>query len=142
MISNNNFIENSSSAPTWQPQDLSVNKYDWGGAINIAKEHIKTNEGWRDKTYRDTGGTPTIGYGFTNSGFHEKYAEGITNHYSRGITPKQAQEELGWALNKASKVLNKIYDNYNLTDAQKAAILDTYYQRPASVRVSKRKFYI
>ena len=45
------------------------NYYDWGGAVQMAQNAIKKYEGWRSKTYLDKkGGTPTIGWGFTNSG--------------------------------------------------------------------------
>lgn len=117
------------------------NYYDWGGAIQMAQNAIKKYEGWRSRTYLDKkGGTPTIGWGFTNSGFRNKYKEGITNHYKRGMTQAQAQQELNWYLRNAAKTLDKIYGGFNLTDSQKAALLDTYYQRPASVSTNSR-FY-
>jgi GH24 family phage-related lysozyme (muramidase) len=117
------------------------NYYDWGGAIQMAQNAIKKHEDWRSRTYLDKkGGTPTIGWGFTNSGFRNKYKEGITNHYKRGMTQAQAQQELNWYLRNAAKTLDKIYGGFNLTDSQKAALLDTYYQRPASVSTNSR-FY-
>lgn len=138
--SNNDLMAMQNYAAFGGPIDLGSNRYDWGGAIKIAQDYIKNHEGWNNKTYADSGGTATIGWGFTNSGFRSKYKDGITNHYKRGITQEQAQQELNWYLSNAAKTLDKIYGDYNLTDAQRAALLDTYYQRPASVSTNSR-FY-
>ncbi len=138
--SNNDLMAMQNYAAFGGPIDLGSNRYDWGGAIKIAQDYIKNHEGWNNKTYTDSGGTATIGWGFTDSGFRSKYKDGITNHYKRGITQEQAQQELNWYLSNAAKTLDKIYGDYNLTDAQRAALLDVYYQRPASVSTNSR-FY-
>lgn len=119
--------------------------YDTGGYLGKAKALIRQNEGWRDKPYSDTPkgkNWRSVGYGFNDSGFRDKYPEGISKHYEHGITKKQAEEELDYFLNKAEKQLKSIYGKQwnDFTDSQKAAILDTYYQRPASVGKSSR-FY-
>ena len=119
--------------------------YDKGGYLSQAKALIRQNEGWREKPYADAPkgkNWRSVGYGFNDSGFREKYPEGISKHYEHGITKKQAEEELDYFLNKAEKQLKSIYGKQwnDFTDSQKAAILDTYYQRPASVGKSSR-FY-
>ena len=119
--------------------------YDKGGYLNQAKALIRQNEGWREKPYSDAPkgkNWRSVGYGFNDSGFREKYPEGISKHYEHGITKKQAEEELDYFLNKAEKQLKSIYGKQwnDFTNSQKAAILDTYYQRPASVGKSSR-FY-
>ena len=119
--------------------------YDDGGYLSKAKALIRQNEGWREKPYKDAPkgkNWRSVGYGFNDSGFREKYPEGISKHYEHGITKKQAEEELDYFLNKAEKQLKSIYGKQwnDFTDSQKAAILDTYYQRPASVAKGSR-FY-
>ena len=119
--------------------------YSKGGYLSQAKALIRQNEGWRDKPYSDSPkgkNWRSVGYGFNDSGFRDKYPEGISKHYEHGITKKQAEEELDYFLNKAEKQLKSIYGKQwnDFTDSQKAAILDTYYQRPASVGKSSR-FY-
>lgn len=125
---------------TFEPQT-----YDKGGYLNQAKALIRQNEGWSAKPYSDSPkgkNWRSVGYGFNDSGFRDKYPEGISKHYEHGITKKQAEEELDYFLNKAEKQLKSIYGKQwnDFSDSQKAAILDTYYQRPASVDKSSR-FY-
>ena len=125
---------------TFEPQI-----FDDGGYLSQAKALIRQNEGWREKPYKDAPkgkNWRSVGYGFNDSGFREKYPEGISKHYEHGITKKQAEEELDYFLNKAEKQLKSIYGKQwnDFTDSQKAAILDTYYQRPASVGKQSR-FY-
>lgn len=122
-----------------------ANIHDKGGYLSQAKALIRQNEGWRDKPYSDSPkgkNWRSVGYGFNDSGFRDKYPEGISKHYEHGITKKQAEEELDYFLNKAEKQLKSIYGKQwnDFSDSQKAAILDTYYQRPASVGKSSR-FY-
>lgn len=119
--------------------------YDKGGYLAQAKALIRNNEGFLEKPYHDAPkgkNWRSVGYGFNDSGFREKYPEGISKHYEHGITKKQAEEELDYFLNRAEKTLKGIYGKQwnDFTDNQKAAILDTYYQRPASVGKSSR-FY-
>ena len=109
-----------------------------GSYMSKAKSLIKNNEGWRATPYKDAPAGKSwrsVGYGFNDSGFRDRYPEGISKHYEKGITKAQAEKELDYYLGKAEKTLKGIYgkqwDRFN--DNQKAAILDTYYQRPASV---------
>lgn len=116
-----------------------------GGYLNQAKALIRQNEGFLEKPYHDAPkgkNWRSVGYGFNDSGFREKYPDGISKHYEHGITKKQAEEELDYFLGKAEKTLKGIYGKQwdAFTDNEKAAILDTYYQRPASVGKSSR-FY-
>lgn len=131
-IGNNTMFNAMSNYYAYGGQLGKGNSYGWGGAVNIAKGLIKKNEGWRDHTYQNRGDVPTIGWGFTDMGFRSKYKEGINRHYKGKMTPKQAETELGWFLSRAANNLEKIYGD-NLSDTQKAAILDTYYQRPGTV---------
>lgn len=119
--------------------------YAKGGYLEQAKALIRQNEGFKDKPYNDAPkgkNWRSVGYGFNDSGFRDKYPEGISKHYERGITKKQAEEELDYFLKGAEKQLKNIYGSQwnSFTDSQKAAILDTYYQRPASVGKTSR-FY-
>lgn len=119
-------------------QTVENNKFAGGSYMEQAKSLIRKNEGWSAKPYKDapTGRTwRSVGYGFNDSGFRDKYPEGISKHYEHGITRAQAEEELNHYLGKAERTLKSIYGKqWNaFTDGQKAAILDTYYQRPASV---------
>ena len=127
------------------PIGKAINEHSEGGYLSKAKALIRQNEGWREKPYKDAPkgkNWRSVGYGFNDSGFREKYPEGISKHYEHGITKKQAEEELDYFLNKAEKQLKSIYGKQwnDFTDSQKAAILDTYYQRPASVAKGSR-FY-
>ena len=127
------------------PIGKAINEHSEGGYLSKAKALIRQNEGWREKPYKDAPkgkNWRSVGYGFNDSGFREKYPEGISKHYEHGITKKQAEEELDYFLNKAEKQLKSIYGKQwnDFSDSQKAAILDTYYQRPASVGKSSR-FY-
>ena len=127
------------------PVGKAINEHSEGGYHSQAKALIRQNEGWREKPYKDAPkgkNWRSVGYGFNDSGFREKYPEGISKHYEHGITKKQAEEELDYFLNKAEKQLKSIYGKQwnDFTDSQKAAILDTYYQRPASVAKGSR-FY-
>jgi GH24 family phage-related lysozyme (muramidase) len=119
-------------------QTVESNKFAGGSYMEQAKSLIRKNEGWSAKPYKDapTGRTwRSVGYGFNDSGFRDKYPEGISKHYKHGITKAQAEEELNHYLGKAERTLRGIYGKQwnTFTDGQKAAILDTYYQRPASV---------
>lgn len=114
------------------------NQFKPGGYIERAKSLIRQNEGWSAKPYKDTiagKNWRSVGYGFNDSGFTERYPEGISKHYENGITRQQAEQELDWYLGKADRHLRQMYGEKwdSFSDGQKAAILDTYYQRPASV---------
>ena len=122
------------------------NIYAGGSYLDIAKQHIKKNEDWLPKPYRDAPkgkNWRSVGYGFNDSGFRNKYPQGISKYYENGITEAQAEKELNWFLGGAVNHLKKVYgrkwDSFN--DNQKAAIIDTYYQRPASVVGKGSQFY-
>ena len=150
MVNNNHILQKDKNGDYSYPlvlPELTVlkNKHAGGGYIDKAKALIKKNEGWMSKPYKDAPegkSWRSVGYGFNDSGFYDKYPEGISRHYENGITKAQAEQELSYILNKADKHLRSIYgkqwDSFN--DNQKAAIMDTYYQRPASVG-KKSAFY-
>ncbi len=110
----------------------------WKAGVNIAKDIIKRNEGWRSATYKDHLGNSTIGYGFTNAGFRERYKDGITNSYPHGMSKQQAEQELDWYLNRAASTLRNVYGDTPLNANQVASILDTYYQSPIAVSRGSR----
>lgn len=121
------------------------NLFGGGSYMEQAKALIRNNEGWSSTPYKDAPkgvSWRSVGYGFNDSGFREKYPEGISKHYEHGITRAQAEQELDYYLTRAEKHLKGIYGKKwnSFTDGQKAAILDTYYQRPASV-ANESAFY-
>lgn len=143
--SNNDLMAQANYAAYGGPLNKGLNIFSGGGYMSMARELIKNNEGWSATSYSDAPkgkNWRSIGWGFNDSGFREKYKDGISNHYKKGITKEQAEQELTWYLNKAEKTLKGIYgsDWSKFSDEQKAAILDTYYQRPASVGKNSR-FY-
>lgn len=112
---------------------------------SIAKQFIKENEGWRTNPYADgPNGWRSVGYGFNDSGFYAKYPQGISNYYAQkgGISKAEAEQELDWYLDRMESTLRKTYGKKwdSFTDNQKAAIMDTAYQKPASVD-AKSAFY-
>ena len=116
-----------------------------GNYRDIAKQHIRQNEGWSATPYADgPNGWRSVGYGFNDSGFRTKYPGGIANYYAQrgGITKAEAERELDWFLNNMEASLRKTYGRRwdSFSDNQKAAIMDTAYQRPASVD-AKSAFY-
>lgn len=116
-----------------------------GGYLGKAKALIKENESFSELPYTDAPNGKTwqsVGWGFNDSGFSDKYPEGISKHYKNGITTEQAESELNWYLARADKHLKSVYGPVwdSLDDNKKAAIMDTYYQRPASV-LNGSKFY-
>lgn len=117
-----------------------------GNYLDIAKAHIRNNEGWSPIPVADgpkKSGWRSVGYGFNDSGFRAKYPQGISKAYENGITKAQAEQELDYILGNMDSHLKRVYgskwDSFN--DNQKAAILDTYYQRPASVVGRNSAFY-
>ena len=116
------------------------NLYAPGGWRDIAKYHIRRNEGFRQHSYADAPkgkSWRSVGYGFNDSGFYSKYPMGISKYYDSrgGITRQEAEQELDYMLNimenQARRAYGSRWDQFN--DNQKAAIMDTMYQRPSSV---------
>lgn len=121
-------------------------KFDKGSYLDIAKAHIRNNEGWSPMPVADgpkNTGWRSVGYGFNDSGFRAKYPQGISKAYENGITKAQAEQELDYIIRNMDSHLKKVYGSKwnSFNDNQKAAILDTYYQRPASVVGKKSAFY-
>ena len=117
-----------------------------GNYLDIAKAHIRNNEGWSPMPVADgpkNTGWRSVGYGFNDSGFRAKYPQGISKAYENGITKAQAEQELDYILGNMDSHLRRVYGNKwnSFNDNQKAAILDTYYQRPASVIGRNSAFY-
>lgn len=117
-----------------------------GNYLDIAKAHIRNNEGWSPMPVADgpkNTGWRSVGYGFNDSGFRAKYPQGISKAYENGITKAQAEQELDYILGNMDSHLRRVYGSKwnNFNDNQKAAIIDTYYQRPASVVGRNSAFY-
>lgn len=117
-----------------------------GNYLDIAKAHIRNNEGWSPMPVADgpkNTGWRSVGYGFNDSGFRAKYPQGISKAYENGITKAQAEQELDYILGNMDSHLRRVYGSKwnSFNDNQKAAILDTYYQRPASVVGRNSAFY-
>lgn len=119
--------------------DKQGNPLSW---IDVAKAVIKSNEGWREFPYADGPGLRSVGWGFNDSGFRTKYKNGISSFYENGITKEQAERELNWYLGNAINDLKRTYGSLwdTFSDSQRVAILDSYYQQPASV-LKKSKFF-
>jgi GH24 family phage-related lysozyme (muramidase) len=114
--------------------------YTGNGWRNIAADNIMRHEGFMQHSYADAPkgkSWRSIGYGFNDSGFYNKYPMGISKYYDArgGITRAEAQQELNYMLDNMERQARAAYgsrwDQFN--DNQKAAIMDTMYQRPASV---------
>lgn len=117
-----------------------------GNYLDIAKAHIRNNEGWSPMPVADgpkNTGWRSVGYGFNDSGFKAKYPQGISKAYENGITKAQAEQELDYILGNMDSHLRRVYGSKwnSFNDNQKAAIIDTYYQRPASVVGRNSAFY-
>lgn len=87
------------------------------GALIKARDFIKDKEGYRTKTYLDTAGLPTIGYGHLL-----KNGES----YPSGITQKQAIDLLEKDLKIAENIVNK-YVKSDINTNQKAALISFAY---------------
>lgn len=110
------------------------------GWRNIAADNIMRHEGFMQHSYADAPkgkSWRSIGYGFNDSGFYNKYPMGISKYYDArgGITRAEAQQELNYMLDNMERQARAAYGSKwnQFNDNQKAAIMDTMYQRPASV---------
>lgn len=90
-------------------------KYD-----NIIK-FIKQYEGFKDTTYLDGNGIPTIGYGFTDSSLVKKGR----------ITREEADRQLIKEIQQREATLSKLKNWNNLGEDAKAALFSYYYNYPA-----------
>lgn len=92
---------------------------------------LKKNEGFRDTIYKDTGGIPTIGYGFTAMVLDGKDGRPKFSDYkNKKMTREEADDLL---VNKIvphfeRQLRNKLKNYDGLADNQKAAIVDLAYR--------------
>ena len=104
---------------------------------------LKKNEGFRDTIYNDTGGVPTIGYGFTAMVLDGKDGRPKFSDYkNKKMTEEEANDLL---VNKIvphfeRQLRNKLKDYDGLADNQKAAIVDLAY-RNGVAGLGKSGFY-
>lgn len=92
---------------------------------------LKKNEGFRDTIYNDTGGIPTIGYGFTAMVLDGKDGRPKFSDYKNKKMTKEEADDL--LVNKIvphfeRQLRNKLKNYDGLADNQKAAIVDLAYR--------------
>lgn len=92
-------------------------KSEYDNAINFIKQY----EGFKDTTYLDGNGIPTIGYGFTDSSLVKKGR----------ITREEADRRLIKEIQQREATLSKLKNWNNLGEGAKTALLSYYYNYPA-----------
>lgn len=85
--------------------------------VNFLKQH----EGFKDTTYLDGNGVPTIGYGFTDSSLVKKGR----------ISKSEADRQLVREIEKREGRLSKLKNWNNLSEDSKTALRSYYYNYPA-----------
>lgn len=85
--------------------------------VNFLKQH----EGFKDTTYLDGNGIPTIGYGFTDSALVKKGR----------ISKSEADRQLVREIEKREGRLSKLKNWNNLSEDSKTALRSYYYNYPA-----------
>lgn len=92
-------------------------------------EFLKKYEGFKDTTYLDGNGIPTIGYGFTDP---ELVAKG---YISRADADKRLEQEV---MSREKELRSKIKNWANLSDDSKTALLSYYFNYPAGFKDTTR----
>lgn len=92
-------------------------------------EFLKKYEGFKDTTYLDGNGIPTIGYGFTDP---ELVAKG---YISRADADKRLEQEV---MSREKELRSKIKNWVNLSDDSKTALLSYYFNYPAGFKDTTR----
>ena len=80
--------------------------------------YIKQKEGFRNKSYVDANGVPTIGYGFTGNTY---------NKYKAGITREQADKEFINITNRFAKMFADATPNWEYLNPNMRDALFSYY---------------
>lgn len=99
-------------------------KSEYDNTINFIKQY----EGFRDTTYLDGNGVPTIGYGFTDSSLVKKGR----------ITRAEADKQLIKEIKQREATLSKLKNWNNLGDDAKTALRSYYYNYPAGFKNNTR----
>lgn len=87
-------------------------------------DFLKQHEGFRDTTYLDGNGIPTIGYGFTDSSLVKKGK----------ITQAEADRQLRREILKRESALSKLKNWDKLSEGSKVALRSYYYNYPAGFK--------
>lgn len=87
-------------------------------------DFLKQYEGFKDTTYLDGNGIPTIGYGFTDSALVKK------GRISRVEADKRLRSEVA----NREKFLSKLKNWENLNEGSKTALRSYYYNYPAGFK--------
>ena len=106
--------------------------------LTTAKAIIMSHEGFLERPHSDgSNGKRSVGYGFNDGGFNKWYkwsgvGTGISARYENGITRDQAAYELDRYLNDQIPAIKKLVGGEqvwnNLSESQKAALIDMAYQ--------------
>lgn len=96
----------------------------YSDTVNFLKQY----EGFRDTTYRDGNGIPTIGYGFTDSTLVKKGT----------ITRAEADRQLRREILKRESEISKLKNWDKLSESSKTALRSYYYNYPAGFKDTTR----
>ncbi len=91
------------------------------GQYDHTVNFLKQYEGFKDTTYLDGNGVPTIGYGFTDSSLVKKGR----------ISKSEADRQLVREIEKREDRLSKLKNWNNLSEDSKTALRSYYYNYPA-----------
>lgn len=98
--------------------------YDGTPPLDDTIQFLKRHEGFRDSTYLDGNGIPTIGYGFTDSSLVKKGT----------ITQAEADRQLLKEVLKRESNLQKLKYWDKLSESSKTALRSYYYNYPAGFK--------
>lgn len=104
---------------TWQSRlpEYKRGKEQYDHTVNFLKQY----EGFKDTTYLDGNGVPTIGYGFTDSSLVKKGR----------MSKSEADRQLVREIEKREDRLSKLKNWNNLSEDSKTALRSYYYNYPA-----------
>lgn len=108
-----------------QVYEAGLPKYESGRSpYDDTIDFLKQYEGFKDTTYLDGNGIPTIGYGFTDSSLVQKGT----------ISQAEADKRLVQEIENREKVLAKLKHWDKLNEGSKTALRSYYYNYPAGFK--------
>lgn len=111
------------------PYENGLPKYAEGtSSYDSTVEFLKKHEGFKDTTYLDGNGIPTIGYGFTDSSLVKK------GNISRAEADRRLKQEVA----ARESVLSKMKNWDKLSEDSKTALRSYYYNYPAGFKPTTR----
>lgn len=111
------------------PYENGLPKYAEGTpSYDSTVEFLKKHEGFKDTTYLDGNGIPTIGYGFTDSSLVKK------GTMSRAEADRRLKQEVA----ARESVLSKMKNWDKLSEDSKTALRSYYYNYPAGFKSTTR----